>query len=80
MENLFGLGLGYVFVMVVIPFAIMVALSRWIFRVNAIHKRIEENGVLLAEVVKAIYATHGGRPEAVTVPDAKIDSATTKWL
>jgi hypothetical protein len=35
-------------------FAIVVALSRWIFRINAIHTRLEEIGVLLAELIKAV--------------------------
>lgn len=32
----------------------VVVLSRWIFRINAIHQRLEEIGVLLAEAIKAI--------------------------
>ena|GEM_PF-4881495 len=37
-----------------IAFLIMAYISRWIFRINAIHARLEENGVLLAELIKAV--------------------------
>lgn len=45
-------GIGLFALLLVV--ALTAALSRWIFRINAIHRRLEENGVLLAELIKAV--------------------------
>lgn len=37
-----------------IAFLVMAFIARWIFRINAIHTRLEEIGVLLAELIKAV--------------------------
>lgn len=37
-----------------IAFLIMAYITRWIFRINSIHARLEENGVLLSETVKRL--------------------------
>ena len=48
-----GTGLA-AFLMVLFCVLILAAFSRWIFRINAIHARLEEIGVLLAELIKAV--------------------------